>query len=111
MRSLAELLLKRLIRKLHADPESRVSRFMLAKQGPHHPNSDRTRLDRLLTAVSFFLWGLLSYALLHLTLVVSVHAGLDSVYPLVFAGLILLLTLSVAVGFLGGLYELIQMVI
>jgi hypothetical protein len=106
-----KLLLKLVVKWIHAHPASAFSRFMLQPRGPRTDVARMNRLQRLASALAFLFWGCLFLGLWLLTAYLTFGLGLLSPDNPVVAVLIFGLALLSGCGFLGGLYLLLRVLV
>jgi hypothetical protein len=108
---IAELLLRALLGWVRAHPHSALSRFMLKQRGPATNVRSMNRLQRLASALVFLFWGVVFLGLWLLTAYMAF--GLHAVSPdlVIVQFLIFGLALLSGMGFLGGIYLLVRVVV
>lgn len=92
-------------------PDAAFSRFMTTHRGPGTDVPSMTRLDRFKSALTFFLWAILSFAMLALS--AFLVWGLEILPPdnVVFLALVFGLTFWTLVCLAAGLCLLVRAII
>ena len=102
------LILRSLIRWIRDNPESRVTRFMLAPRGPRTDPGSMTRIDRLKSSLTFLLWGAVFFGLLTAWSYACIEWNMvDSDGPL-FMAILFGLVIFAGMGIVGGFYMLLR---
>jgi hypothetical protein len=107
---LIKMILKQVLQWMQAHPDAPFTRFMRATRGPRQDVRSMTRIERLRSALSFLLWGLVFFAA-SLLLAYSTFAlklfSQDNVIVLVLSfGLVIF----AGIGLIGGLYLLVRVI-
>ncbi len=106
-----KLLLKAVIGRINAHPDSPFSRFMLKQRGPRTDVARMNRVQRLASALAFLLWGCVFLGLWLLTGYLTFEQHLLSHDNPVVQVLIFGLALLAGCGLLGGLYLLLRVLV
>ena len=108
MDAVVMLILRSLIRWIRDNPESRVTRFMLAPRGPRTDPGSMTRIDRLKSSLTFLLWGAVFFGLLTAWSYACIEWNMvDSDGPL-FMAILFGLVIFAGMGIVGGFYMLLR---
>jgi hypothetical protein len=111
MQHIVLFLLRRFTQWINENPDSSFSRYMLASHGPRTDVKHMNRIDRLKSAISFFLWGIFNFVMLWIVSYFTYHSKWFYEDNPILMGIILILFLSTAVGFVGSLYLFIRIII
>jgi len=104
---IVDLLLHLLVRRVRLHPDTRLGRYLLQKHGPRQDVPQMTRLERLKSALAFFLWGVVCGGLFVALGVMLPALGISRDSAAVFVG-VWFLGIFTLMGIGGGLYLLVR---
>jgi hypothetical protein len=111
MEPIALFLLRQFIQWINKNPDTPFSRYMLAPHGPNTDIKNMTRLDRLKSAISFFLWGLFIAAALLIVSYMTFGLEWFSAENKFVLAIIFVLFVSSAVSIVGSIYLLVRIIL